>query len=197
MKLLRAFIAIEIPSDIRSRIEQEIASLKKTIGTHAVRWVPPQNIHLTLKFLGDVSPTNLPLLKQILQTEIGNHTPFDLVVKNMGCFPNPRRPRIIWIGLETSPTIEAIQRTVDLSTARLGYALEERPFSPHLTIGRVAQNVSSDETLTIRNALENNKTGRFGTAHVTNICLFQSDLLPSGAKYTPLFHVELGQQTQT
>lgn len=192
MTMLRAFIAVDISPEIRVRIAQVVASLKHAIDVQAVRWVSPENIHLTLKFLGDVSPTNLDLLKQVVLQEAASQPPFELVVRDLGCFPNPRRPRVIWAGLEAPPVLEKLQRTIDQSTAKLGYASETRPFSPHLTLGRVNQHASPEALLTIRAALERSQTQQFGTVHITDVILFHSDLRPTGAQYTPLCHAPLG-----
>ena len=139
--MLRAFIAVEIPAGIQSAIAHSTASLKNALPKSLVRWVAPQNVHLTLKFLGDVSPANLEQLAEALKVEAASHGMFSMSVGGLGAFPTPRRARVIWIGLEAPPALEALRRGVEAAAAQLGYAPEERPFSPHLTIGRVGQNV--------------------------------------------------------
>lgn len=191
-KMLRAFIAVEIPADLRARIAQATASLRQSVGARAVRWVAPENIHLTLKFLGDVSPENLTRLEQVIRHEAGNHAPFDLTLRGLGCFPNPRRPRVLWVGLEAPPALEKLQRNLNLSTARLGYTDEDRPFAPHLTLGRVNPQADAHSLATLRAALEDTHTQPAQTAHIAEICLFQSDLRPTGAVYTPLMRAPLG-----
>ena len=99
MSFLRAFIAVEIPSSLQHTIQESTASLRKALGTDLIRWVPPQNVHLTLKFLGDVSPSNLNLIKQMLTAEAGQHPCFEMQIKSIGSFPNSRRLRVIWVGL--------------------------------------------------------------------------------------------------
>ncbi|MEJ5224041.1 MAG: RNA 2',3'-cyclic phosphodiesterase, partial [Anaerolineales bacterium] len=154
--------------------------------------VSPENIHLTLKFLGDVSSTHLDLLKQVILQEAASHPTFEVTVRDLGCFPNSRHPRVIWVGLDIPPALEKLQRSLDQSTARLGYASEARPYSPHLTLGRVNQHASPEALLSIRAALEKHQTQRFGTVQVTDVILFQSDLRPSGPQYTPLCQAPLG-----
>lgn len=192
MTMLRAFIALDISQEIRARIGQVAVSLTCGMDAQAVRWVPVGNIHLTLKFLGDVSPLNLELLKQVILQEAASQAPFDLMVCDLGCFPNSRRPRVIWAGLAAPPALEKLQRSMDQSTARLGYASETRPFSPHLTIGRVNPSASPEALSAIRSVLEKNRSQQFGTVRVTDVVLYQSDLRPSGAQYTPLCYARLG-----
>ncbi len=191
MSLLRAFIAIEIPHSILDAIQKETAGLQRAIGA-AVRWVPCSNLHLTLKFLGDISPANLDLLTQMLAAEAAAHKPFELQVGGLGSFPTPRRPRIIWIGLSAPAALESLQRGIEAASARLGYTEEDRPFSPHLTIGRVKQQASSTELQALRTALEQSRVGDLGTARVEAVHLFKSDLRPAGAVYTRLFSAPLG-----
>lgn len=193
MSLLRAFIAVEIPSGIHQAIEKKTASIRGALNASLVRWVPAENIHLTLKFLGDVSPASLEMLKQMLCAEVSQHRAFELGFGGLGAFPNPKRPRVIWIGIEAPAGLEALQHGIEAATATLGYPDEERPFSPHLTIGRVKQNVDSAGMQKIRTALEETKVGPLGTAQVSAVHLFKSDLNPTGAVYTRLFSAPLGK----
>ena len=128
MSLLRAFIAVEIPLEIKKAIAAEIANLHKGAG-HGVRWVAVENIHLTLKFLGEISLASVELLSQTLQAECNQHTPFDITVGGLGCFPNFHRPRIIWIGLNIPPELNRLQHKLEAATARMGYTEEDKPFS--------------------------------------------------------------------
>ncbi|MBN2147473.1 MAG: RNA 2',3'-cyclic phosphodiesterase [Anaerolineales bacterium] len=193
MSVIRAFIAIELTAEIQKRLDEISAAFKQQLNGVPVRWVAAGNIHLTLKFLGDVSVANLKLLTDILKTEIGTHRPFDVSVGGAGAFPNNRRPRVIWVGVEAPSDLAAIQSGVEAAMARLGYPREDRPFSPHLTIGRVSRNATSDDTRSITKALETSRVGFLGAACVQEICLFRSDLQPSGAVYTRIFTAPLGQ----
>jgi 2'-5' RNA ligase len=149
--------------------------------------VAPQNVHLTLKFLGDVSPANLERLAEALKVETAEYETFTISVSGLGAFPNPRRARVIWIGLDAPAALLAILRGVEAVTSRLGYASEERPFSPHLTIGRVGQNVSGTDLQQIRRALEGTSIGALGTFRVDAVHIFKSDLKPGGSVYTHLY----------
>ena len=191
MSLLRAFIAVEIPPPIHQAIEKDTAPVRAALNDSLVRWVPAANVHLTLKFLGDVSPANLELLTQMLGVEVNQHQAFEMEFGGLGAFPNPKRLRMIWIGTQAPAGLEALQHGIEAAAATLGYPVEKRPFSPHLTIGRVKQNIGSADMQKIRTALEETRVGSLGTAQVTAVHLFKSDLKPTGAVYTRLFSAPL------
>ena len=189
--MLRSFIAVEIPAKIQNAIANNIASLKNTLPKPLVRWVAPQNVHLTLKFLGDVSTANLERLAETLKVETASHAIFSISIVELGAFPAQRRARVIWIGLDAPPALAALQRGVDAAAVQLGYPGEERPFSPHLTVGRVAQTASAIELQQIRSVLESTKVGILGTVNVKAIHIFKSDLRPGGSVYTPLYALSM------
>ena len=191
MSLLRAFIAVEIPPEIHQAIEHETASIRAALNASLVRWVPVDNIHLTLKFLGDVSPANVEMLSQMLNVEVSQHAIFAIKFGGLGAFPNPKRPRVIWVGIQAPAELEALQHGIEAAAATLGYPDEKRSFSPHLTIGRVKQNLDAAGTQKIRAVLEGTQVGALGTAQVTAVHLFKSDLKPTGAVYTRLFSAPL------
>lgn len=186
----RVFIAIEIPLPIRQAIHAQTESLRAALGRGLVRWVPVENMHLTLKFIGDVSPAQLDALAQMTTAEAAC-APFSMEVGGLGSFPTPRRARVIWIGIHAPAALTSLQRGLESAAARLGCEAEERPFSPHLTIGRVKQPVSAGDRQKVHAALEETRLGPLGRADVTAVHLFKSDLKPSGAEYTRLFSAPL------
>lgn len=190
MSLLRAFIAVEIPLDVRQAVCNATSDLQKRIGS-LVRWVPMENMHLTLKFLGDISPSNVDMFSQMLHAETDLLNCFDLRLSGLGSFPTLKRPRVIYIGIQAPVALETLQRGIESASRRLGYESEERGFSPHLTIGRVKQNVTATEQQTIRRALEGSKIDSLGTARVDSVHLYKSDLKPSGSVYTRLYSAPL------
>jgi 2'-5' RNA ligase len=191
MNLLRAFIAIEIPTEIKKAIAVQTASLYKNAGC-AVRWVTTENTHLTLKFLGELSLANVGLLSQALQIGCGQQAPFDITVSGAGSFPNLRRPRVIWIGLSAPPDLNRLYHKVEAAAARLGYPAEDRPFSAHLTIGRVREQASPDELKYLQAALAGLDIGELGVFTARAVTLFKSELQPAGPLYTPLFSAQMG-----
>ena len=190
MSLLRTFIALEIPHELQQLIHKETAHLRNRIGT-LVRWVPPGNMHLTLKFLGNISPANVDILTQMMRAEADSCQPFVMQVGGLASFPSPKRPRVIYIGLQAPAELETLQHGIEGATTRLGYESEERGFSPHLTIGRVRQNISASDQQKIRRALEETQIDSLGTARVDSVHLYNSDLKPTGSVYTRLFSAPL------
>jgi 2'-5' RNA ligase len=129
----------------------------------------------------------------MLASEAAQIQPFDMWVGELGSFPNPKRPRVIWIGLDAPASLEAIQRGIEAAATRLGYAAEERGSAPHLTIGRVKQNLSVSDLQKIRTALEQSKIGRIGLARVEALHLFKSELQQTGSVYSKLFSATLAR----
>jgi 2'-5' RNA ligase len=189
--MLRAFIAVEILKGIQDAIALGTASLRNALPKPLIRWVAPHNVHLTLKFLGDVSPTTLQNLAEAIKVEAASHGKFSISVGGLGAFPNPRRARVIWIGLEAPPALDTLRRGVEAAAAQLGYAPDGRPFSPHLTIGRVEQNASAADLQRIRTALEATKVGLLGTLQVEAVHILKSDLQPGGSVYSHLYAMPL------
>lgn len=193
MTTLRAFIAVEIPPSIQQAIHSKTESLRRALGPELVRWVPCQNLHLTLKFLGDISAANVDMLANMLTTEAGRVPSFSMRVSGLGSFPTPKRARVLWVGLHAPAGLAALQHGIESAAAKLGYETEERPFSPHLTIGRVRQQISANEKESIRQALEQTHVGELGEAEISAVHLFKSDLNRDGAVYTRLFSAPLKQ----
>jgi 2'-5' RNA ligase len=166
-------------------------SYKKQLVAVPIRWVGVENIHLTLKFLGDVSLSNLKMLTDMLHSEVSSHRQFDISVGGVGAFPNNRQPRVIWVGVEAPQELHTIQNGIESAAATLGYSREERAFSPHLTMGRVSRNANSGEVKAISQSFERIHVGFLGVTCVEKIHLYRSDLLPSGAVYTRIFSTSL------
>ena len=190
MSRLRAFIAVELPLEIRQNVQQATLSLRRDLGT-LIRWVAVENMHLTLKFLGDIQSENVEVLTQLIHTQADSFNSFDIHLSGIGSFPGPKRPRVIYIGIQAPAELEAFQRQMESATHRLGYKAEERAFAPHLTIGRVRQHVSADDQQKIRRALEELAIDSLGTARVNSVHLYKSDLKPIGPVYTKIFSAHL------
>ncbi len=191
MSVQRAFIAIELPAITQDAIQKQTARLQQSLGDEFIRWVPPANLHITLKFLGDIAATHMDFIKQALTRLTSTHSEFDLQIGGLGSFPNSKRPRVLWVGLHASNTLTALQSDVEANMVKLGYEKEERAFSAHLTIGRVKQNPSYAELQQIRTALETIQLGNIHTTRVDSIHLYQSELKSTGSIYTKLFSSKL------
>ncbi len=197
MSVLRAFIAIELPPATQEAIQKQTARLHQSLGDQSIRWVQPANLHITLKFLGDIAAAHLDFIKQSLTRLVDSHSAFDLQIGGLGSFPNSKRPRVLWVGLHAPAAFTSLQSDVEASMVKLGYEKEERPFSSHLTIGRVKQNPSLNELQKIRTTLDTIQLGNIHTTRVDSIHLYQSDLKPTGPVYTDLFSAKLKNNLKT
>ena len=189
--LLRAFIAVDIPSHLQQLIQQKTEPLRRALGTSLVRWVAVENLHLTLKFLGDVSTASLDMLTQMLRAEADLVPAFDMQIAGLGAFPGPKRPRVLFIGIQAPAALEALNRGIESACTRLGYASEGHSFSPHLTLGRVRHDISPEGQQKIRTVLAQTVIDSLGTARVDSVHLYKSDLKPTGSVYTKLFSAPL------
>jgi 2'-5' RNA ligase len=186
MSLLRVFIALDIPANIQHAIHEATGALRSEIGS-LVKWVPCEGVHLTLKFLGAVSPAGIESLTHMLRTQADLYIRFEILIGGLGSFPNLRRPRVIIVGIKAPAGLEALYRGIEAACTRLGYESETRGFSPHLTIGRVSQSITPQQRQKIRRVLESSTIDSLGTARVDSVQLYRSDLNPDGAVYTRLF----------
>jgi 2'-5' RNA ligase len=192
LSVIRAFIAIDMSDEIRRGLEGVAVQLKMRLKDVPIRWVPVENIHLTLNFLGDVSVNNIEMLKKIMAGEAARHSSFEISVGELGAFPSTRRPRVIWVKVEAPSALTNLQVGIENETARLGYPHEERSFSPHLTLGRVARNAGPADIHRIGDTLEAYTVGFLGAASVKMVNLYRSDLGPGGAVYKCLFSAPMG-----
>ena len=195
MRMMRAFIAVRIPEDVKGRLQEEIGRLRTLIRGEPVRWVRSEGIHLTLKFLGEISNNSLGEIRQALEREIGRHPSFTLRVGGFGCFPNRRRPRVLWIGVtEDNGTLMQVQTAIEEKLVPLGFEKEGRPFHPHLTLGRVRRNISMADLSQLQDAVEEFIVGQIGHFKVGELQLIRSILRPSGAEYSTLGEYPLGSR---
>jgi 2'-5' RNA ligase len=191
MNQIRAFIAIDLPLSLQESIEKQTTRLRQTLGDDVVRWVPSHNMHLTLKFLGNIPTSHLDFLKQMITQTADSTLQFDLQIGGFGSFPNSKRPRVLWVGLHAPASLASLQKMIEEGANRLGYEKEERPFSPHLTLGRVRQGINTRKLQKVSNTLSTIQLGNIGTARVDSVHLYQSDLNSEGSVYTKLFSTPL------
>lgn len=178
MKTIRAFIAISLPGETQAELGKAAAALAGQLPERSVRWVRSELIHLTLRFLGDTAVAELPDIMAELDRITANHKPFTLFLDELGCFPNRKRPRVIWAGLQGEiAAVKALKREIDAALEPLGWKREKRPFQAHLTIGRVK---NSRKLAGIEWGAEMEKLA----VPVTAVHLIESQLRPSGPVYT-------------
>ena len=191
METIRAFIAIPLPHPLLEKLAALQRQLEKQIPPGSVRWTRAEGIHLTLKFLGDVPTAQQRDIEQGMAQASGHH-PFTLNAGGLGCFPNFKRPRVVWVGLGGQmDALHALRDTVERAIAPLGYPTEKRRFNPHLTLGRVKKHASKADVVDLGQRLEATEVDALGQNTVTGISLIRSQLRPSGAVYTQLSHVKL------
>lgn len=192
MDSLRLFIAIELDDALHSQLKQIQRQLQDGQIARNVRWVAPQNIHLTLKFLGNVNHTRVPALSDVLVRAARNIPPLKLEAGGLGCFPNVRRPTTIWVGLQGDiQTTALLVRQIEDECETAGLARDERGFTPHLTLGRVRREASASERAAIGEAIQNAPAASFGTIRADAVSLIASDLRPNGPIYTTVARVAL------
>jgi 2'-5' RNA ligase len=188
----RAFIAIDLPESVKSFLSEAQEALK--LYGFGVKWVRPQNIHLTLKFLGNIATADTDKIAEALTLAARNCPVVSLAAKGIGVFPNPRRPRVIWAGLKGQVEIlENLQQTLDAHLSELGFARETRAFKSHLTLGRVKGKIAPAR---MKAAIEKLKEFESESFEINQVTLFKSDLQPAGAVYTKVQAIDFQGQSQ-
>jgi 2'-5' RNA ligase len=187
MSSVRVFLAIPLPQQLKGAIQTLQKNLRSQIA--GVRWVRPENLHLTLHFFGEVEQETLEKIKVSVLSVTGCNRPFAVEVKGLGAFPNRRRPRVLWLGLEPKDQLMQVYENCRQSLQQAGVATESRPYSPHLTIGRLRQPKSGLSALTeLDSSIGDEMIGRFSA---DRLVLFESRLQPGGAEHIPLLTVSL------
>jgi RNA 2',3'-cyclic 3'-phosphodiesterase len=190
MPRTRTFIALEIDKAIRDRL----VALQENLSRAAdqVKWVEPENLHVTLLFLGEVDIRDIPSVHRVVADGCAGLSPFSLSVETVGCFPNPRRPRTIWAGVGAgSPEVCALHDTLEPPLLELGcYRREDRKYTPHITLGRVKSDRPTDR---LAATLAKHAAWQCGEQTVREVHIMGSELTPDGPTYTILARAKLGK----
>ena len=185
--MIRSFVAIDLPDSTRDVLREVGERLRRRTPRDSVRWTRVEGIHLTLKFLGDVAEGDLAEIKAALAQVARRHGPFTFTIGGVGCFPNARRPRVVWVGVEEETgSLAALQQDVEESLTPLGFEPEKRAFHPHLTLGRTGRGVRPSDQRQLGEVIATAGVGELDQIRVDSFRLMRSDLRPSGAVYTPL-----------
>ena len=195
MEQVRSFIAIELPDELKRGLTQLQARLKldKQPG---VKWVEPYSIHLTLKFLGSVPIDRIGDITGAIEEAAQGIPPFHLEVGNLGVFPNLRRVQVAWVGISGQlDKLGQLQQGIESNLARLGFAPESRPFTPHLTLARLRQQVSQEERQRFGQLIVGTKFEVVYAIEVDAISLMRSQLTREGAIYSRISSVGLGKSS--
>ena len=183
---MRTFIAVPLPKECQNLLEQMQQSLRACKAE--VRWVAITSIHLTLKFLGEVDPEAIPTLNVRLSEACKSERHFELRLRSLGCFPNSRNPRVLWCGIDgATESLLRLQHVVECACAELGFPPEDRPFHPHLTLGRI-QGGRNVQPLLERIAIGSDLECSF---RADCLHIYKSSLKPQGALYTVLHTIML------
>ena len=186
-EMIRTFIAVELPQEIQDRLRQLQDNLRASMPD--VRWTKHGNIHLTLNFLGDMPISRIDEISKALRNITSQFSPFAISLAGIGAFPNSRQPRIVWVGIEKgAERLTEIAKLIETSMKSLGFPREKRPFSPHLTVGRIRR-LTKPAIMT--ESLERSEVGEIGEFVINRISFIKSQLDPSGSIYTTLAEAPL------
>ncbi len=189
---IRTFIAIELPDPLKERLVELQEKLKEQAPPRAVRWVQPEGIHLTLKFLGQTPVDQIEGIVRALSSACVPLSSFTYTVGGLGCFPDLRRPQVIWVGVqEPTGALSGLQGAIEEACAELSFQREGRAFHPHLTLGRLRDRASAEERRAIGELIQGTEVASLGAGAARRVSLIRSDLRPTGAVYTTLREIEL------
>jgi 2'-5' RNA ligase len=191
MEKIRSFIAVELPGDLK-RALSELQRKFRSASNLPVRWVDPGNIHLTLKFLGDIDAASTDKIVTALEQAVKDFTPFNIEVRGLGVFPNMNRIQVAWVGLYGElEKLGQLQKRIEASLESLGFPPENRPFTPHLTLARVRDYARPEERQKFRQLISSASfEGKYNIS-VATVNLLRSELTREGPIYSKLGTVTL------
>ena len=187
MPVVRTFVAIKLHGSLHNTLSEVVEKFASSKAS--VKWVAPENTHVTLKFLGGVEESRLPEVYAACEKAAAGSKPIDLEMKAVGCFPSMKRPRVVWLGIEKgAEEVKRLQQKIENELGRIGFPREEREFTAHLTIGRVKgkQGISN-----LCRLLEAERNIFIGSMQAETISVMKSETLPSGPVYTELRAIPL------
>ena len=191
MEQVRSFIAIELPDEVKSGLVRLQAQLK-TGKQPPVKWVAPDGIHLTLKFLGNVASDKINEITTAIEAAVHGIPPFQLEVKDLGVFPNLRRVQVVWVGVSgDTAQLNQLQQHIESNLAPLGFPRETRAFKPHLTLARLREQASPDERQIFGQLITNTEFTEVYGFSVDAINLMRSELTREGAIYSQISSAKL------
>ncbi|MBU1091078.1 MAG: RNA 2',3'-cyclic phosphodiesterase [Candidatus Omnitrophica bacterium] len=182
---MRTFIAIELPKEIKDELTKLQDQLK--LSNADVKWVAPENIHLTIKFLGEINEEKLCRISEVIENCAKDKSPYLIRINSLGVFPNMNSPRVIWVGLDKgNQETEELAKSIEENLEKLGIPKEKRPFSSHITIARVRSMKNREQLIEALKKLENVFVGNNLEWNVKKVILFKSTLTPKGPTYEAL-----------
>jgi len=177
------FCAFELPPTLRRSINDHAQRVREAVPDAAASWSRPENIHLTMKFFGNVDQAKVPVISAAVARVVKEFSPIQIEVGKTGVFPRPSRPQVLWIGIEdASGLLSKFQQQLENELAREGFPKEDRAFRPHLTIARIRRPQNADRLAQIHLGLQFNNVA----LHLDELILFRSELSSKGSKYTAI-----------
>jgi 2'-5' RNA ligase len=191
MALIRAFIAVELPEGLKKELTELEVQLKKN-SPPVVRWVDPSSIHITLKFLGEISEDSIDELMLAIEEAARGIQPFKLQIREVGAFPGLDRAQVLWVGVKGDvDKIAQLQKRIEANTEQLGFPRETRAFTPHLTLGRVRDEARPGDRQRLGKLLMDTTFSALHNVDVDSVNLMKSQLTPAGAIHTCIGSVKL------
>lgn len=187
MKDIRLFIALNISPFLLKRIRHTLEELKAYLPHKGLRWVPIDNMHLTLKFLGDVPASKIHEIQLALRKTAEQSKPCNIEISKLGAYPDILKPRVIWIGVSSDHHLINLYANLEKNLTSIGYEPERRGFSPHITLARISKKAATIEIAQISPALSKLDIAPLGTCSINAIHLYKSELNRTGAIYSELF----------
>jgi 2'-5' RNA ligase len=193
----RLFISINLTPELLVTLTDLQSQLKRQLASQPLRWARPEGIHLTLKFLGDTETGRIEEIARALSQAVESHQPFDLSISGLGCFPNQRKPRVLWVGVQDpDQRLRRLATSVDDAMAGLGWKRENRPYTGHLTLARVKKYANNQDKQALSELLSSvDVEDRLGVLPVRTVHLMRSQLRSDGAVYTSLITIHLNSSS--
>lgn len=188
---IRCFIAVELPDRIKDGLRQLESALRANDPSRA-RWVDPDGIHLTLKFLGNVEAARLESITGKMNEAAQASDPFQLGIQGLGAFPNLRRVQVVWVGIKGDmERLQALQKALEAGMAKIGFPAENRPFTPHLTLARLRETATTEQRQALGKFISELKIETDLMFEVNSFSLMRSQLTRDGAVYSQLASIDL------
>jgi len=191
--MIRTFIAVDLPDPIINKVSGIIEYFRTQTPPDLLKWVDPTNIHLTVKFLGEIPKKNLDSICAILSETMRNMSAFNLTIRGLGMYPNAQKPRVIWLGVHGIEPLLKMHTALDQNLLVASISPEKRKYSPHLTLARVRRQAEDAKVHAAGKTLSQFKVDSLGEFTIDTVRLYQSDLTPKGSLYTPLLTVPLNK----
>lgn len=190
---MRAFFCLDLDHETKSRLNEQIRPLKRLPVN--VKWVSPENMHITMVFLGDINDALVPDLevaaRQALE-ETGLNSPIDVTLDRLGAFPHVHKPRVVWAGCTNDPEpVRRLAKSLEQALEPLGFEPEDRPFTTHVTLGRVKERGRTQGLQALTEAIDNHDSFQYDL-EISQLTLMQSQLGSTGPTYDPVLQIPLG-----